>query len=153
VLSRKTVLIIAGYVLLILLLINLTHQLHLARQEVLEAREMERKSEEYQVKLMNVSMYAPLAPDAIGGWDFSGDPSRTASGGKVVPGETAAAGPNIPFGTRIYVEGLGWRTVNDRGSSIGPNDIDLAASTRKECLEFGTQQRLVIIKLPDPEED
>lgn len=72
-LSRKTVLIIAGYVLLILLLINLTHQLHLARQEVLEAREMERKSEEYQVKLMNVSMYAPLAPDAIGGWDFSGE--------------------------------------------------------------------------------
>ena len=70
-----------------------------------------------------------------------------------MPGETAAAGPNIPFGTRIYVEGLGWRTVNDRGSSIGPNDIDLAASTRKECLEFGTQQRLVIIKLPDPEED
>jgi 3D (Asp-Asp-Asp) domain-containing protein len=46
------------------------------------------------------------------------------------------------------VEGLGWRTVQDRGRLIGPNVIDLAVSTQKEAVDFGKQQRLVILKLP-----
>ncbi|MBS4021398.1 MAG: hypothetical protein KGZ79_03105 [Dethiobacter sp.] len=46
------------------------------------------------------------------------------------------------------MEGLGWRTVQDRGRLIGPNVIDLAVSTQKEAVDFGKQQRLVILKLP-----
>ena len=119
-----------------------------AKQEVAEARELELESEQYEVQLMNITMYAPLSPGAVRGRDFSGDPSITYSGEKLVPGETAAAGPNVPFGTRIYVEGLGWYTVQDRGRAIGPNDIDLAAPTREESVQFGKQQRLVIFKMP-----
>lgn len=120
--------------------INLTGQVRQAKAEAVRARELSAESEEYQV--------APLSGDAVRGWDFTGDPTLTASGEKVVPGETAAAGPNIPFGTRIYVEGMGWRTVNDRGRLIEPNDIDLAVETRQESLAFGKQQLLVILKLP-----
>ena len=147
--TRKHLLVAAVvFLLLIVLIINLMGQVKKAEQEALDAREMTLASEEYQVQVMNITKYAPLSGDAVRGWDFSGDPSLTASGEELIPGETAAAGPNIPFGTRIYVEGLGWRIVNDRGRLIGPNDIDLAVEDRNEALVFGKQERLVILKLP-----
>lgn len=117
-----------------------------AKQEAIEARKLSLESEQYETQLMNITMYAPLSPGSVKGRDYSGDPSITYSGEKLVPGETAAAGPNIPFGTKIYVEGLGWYTVQDRGSAIGPNDIDLAVSARDEAIKFGQQQRLVIFQ-------
>ncbi|NLA12281.1 MAG: hypothetical protein GX883_09195 [Firmicutes bacterium] len=131
-------------------LMNIFHagQLLQAKREILESRKMAVESEQYQVQLMNITMYAPLSAGAIGGHDYSGDPSLTYSGEKVIPGKTAAAGPNIPLGTRIYVEGLGWRQVNDRGGAIGPSDIDLAVGTKEEAIKFGQQQRLVILQFP-----
>lgn len=142
--------VLAAVVSVLFALVNLfyTGQLLQARQEALEARKMARESEKYQVQLMNVTMYAPLSIGAAPGHDYSGDPSLTFSGEKVVPGETAAAGPNIPLGTKIYVEGLGWRKVCDRGGAIGPNDIDLAVATKEEAIKFGEQQRLVILRFP-----
>ncbi len=148
--TRKHLLITAAvFILLTLIILNLVGQLQQVKKDASDAREMELKSEEYQVQLMNITMYAPLSPGAVEGEDFSGDPSLTASGDEVVPGETAAAGPNIPFGTRIYVEGLGWRTVNDRGRLVGPNNIDLAAPTLEESIKFGKQQRLVILHISE----
>ncbi len=147
--TRRQFLLMTAIFALFAFTINIyTEQVKKARQDLIDAREMELESEQYEVQLMNITMYAPLSADAVSGWDFSGDPSLTASGEKVVPGKTAAAGPNIPFGTRIYVEGMGWRTVNDRGSAIGPNDIDLAVETKEESIKFGKQQRLVILQLP-----
>ncbi len=141
--------LLIGLLALITMWINydLNRQAKEAKQEAFEAREMALESEQYQVELMNITMYAPLSAGAVRGRDYSGDPSLTASEEKLVPGETAAAGPNIPFGTRVYVEGLGWHIVEDRGRLIGPNDIDLAVSTQEEAENFGKQQRLVILKL------
>lgn len=62
-----------------------------------------------------LTAYAPLCPDAVEGMDYSGDPNKTTSGLPPVPGETVAAGKGIPMGSRVWIEGLGWRTVNDRG--------------------------------------
>jgi 3D (Asp-Asp-Asp) domain-containing protein len=144
--TRQQFLLMTAVFALFAFTLNLyTEQIKIARQDLIDAREMDQASEQYRVQLMNITMYAPLSAGAVQGLDFSGDPSLSASGEKVVPGETAAAGPNIPFGTRIYVEGLGWRTVNDRGSAIGPNEIDLAVKTRDEAIKFGKQQRLVIL--------
>jgi 3D (Asp-Asp-Asp) domain-containing protein len=164
--TLKQLLLITAVVLLLVLRTasTLTAQVREARQEAqqeiqqakedaIEAREFALESEKYETQLMNITMYAPLSPDAVPGWDYKGDPSLTASGERLVPGETAAAGENIPFGTRIYVEGLGWHTVHDRGRLIGPNDIDLAVPTREESIEFGKQQRLVIIHLPETEDE
>ena len=103
-------------------------------------------AEDYEVRVMNITKYAPLDPDAVEGWDYAGDPEVTASGKEVVPGGSAAAGPNIPFGTRIYVEGKGWYTVKDRGGGIGVDDIDLAVDSKEESQAWGVQQRLVIIE-------
>lgn len=142
--------VLAAVVSVLFALMNIFYigQLQKAKREALDAREMARESDSYQVQLMNITMYAPLSAGAIGGHDYSGDPSLSYSGERVVPGKTAAAGTNIPIGTKIYVEGLGWRRVNDRGGAIGPNDIDLAVATKEEAIKFGLQQRLVILKLP-----
>ncbi len=105
-------------------------------------------AKEYEIRKMNVTKYAPLDSTAIPGWDFSGDREVTASGETVIPRETAAAGPNIPFGTEIYVEGKGWYTVNDRGGRIGPEDIDLATKSKEVSQAWGIQERIVIIDKP-----
>ncbi len=104
------------------------------------------EAEEYEVMEMNVTKYAPLDEEAVLDLSFEGDPAVTASGEKPIPGKTAAAGPNIPFGTRIYVEGLGWHIVNDRGGNIGPDDIDIVTESREKALEWGKQELLVIIE-------
>lgn len=156
-LTVKQLLLITSLVLLFVLrsATNLSAQVHQYRQaalhaekEMQEARRLSFASEQYVTQIMKVTKYAPTAPDAVPGHDYTGDPRITASGEKVVPGKTAAAGPNIPFGTEIYVEGQGWYIVQDRGSGIGPNNIDLACSSREEAIEFGQQELLVVFKKP-----
>ena len=93
----------------------------------------------FEVKDVEVTAYAPMCPDAIEGWDYSGDPSVTASGSEVVVDMTAAGGPNVPFGTLVYIQGIGWRVITDRGGAIGDNNIDIAVSTKSEAKTFGRQ--------------
>lgn len=99
----------------------------------------------FEVKTFEATGYAPLDPNAVEGMCYSGDPNITASGRRVQPGITIAAGPGIPFGTWIWIEGYGWRRVDDRGGAIHNNKIDVAFNTRKEALEFGRRQVTVVI--------
>ena len=90
---------------------------------------------------MVVTAYAPLDPQAVEGVCYSGDPAVTASGEAPVPGETVAAA--LPFGTLLYIEGIGLRRVNDRG--VGPGRIDVVTETRAQAFEIGRSRRRVII--------
>ncbi len=99
----------------------------------------------FEVKTYEATGYAPLDPNAVEGMCYSGDPSITASGRKVQPGITIAAGPDLPFGTWIWIEGYGWRRVDDRGSKVVNGKIDIAFATRKEAFEFGRRQVTVVI--------
>ena len=72
---------------------------------------------------------------------YSGDPTVTASGEAPVPGETVAAA--LPFGTLLYIEGIGLRRVNDRG--VGPGRIDVVTETRSQALKLGRSRRRVLI--------
>lgn len=86
-----------------------------------------------------LSFYAPLDPLAKEGVCFSGDRTITASGAPVVIGETIAAGPDIPFGTQVWIEGWGRREVQDRGGRIGEGQIDIAVGTVEEAMKLGRQ--------------
>ena len=69
----------------------------------------------------------------------------TASGEKAVEGITVATDKSIPFGTKIYIDGVGERIVQDRGGAIKGNRIDLYFDSHQEALNFGRQTKEVTI--------
>ena len=69
----------------------------------------------------------------------------TASGDKATEGVTVAMDKSMPFGTKIYIDGVGERIVQDRGGSIKGNRIDLYFDSHKEALNFGRQTKQVTI--------
>ena len=69
----------------------------------------------------------------------------TASGIKAVEGVTVAMDKSIPFGTKIYIDGVGERIVQDRGGAITGNRIDLYFSDHQSALNFGRQTERVMI--------
>lgn len=70
----------------------------------------------------------------------------TASGKKAVEGITIAADKRYPFGTQMYIDGFGWRTVQDRGGAVQGNHVDLYFDRHSDALEFGTRQMEVIVR-------
>ena len=57
----------------------------------------------------------------------------TASGVKATVGRTIAAPSNLPFGTKLYIEGIGERVVEDRGGSISGQRLDVLCNNHSEC--------------------
>lgn len=55
----------------------------------------------------------------------------TASGAVATVGRTAAAA-GLPFGTRVWIDGIGERTIEDRGGMRG-NVIDVLCNDHAEC--------------------
>jgi len=117
-------------------------ELHSRQSEIL--RRMEEWLDAWEVDIWESTAYAPLDPWAREGMCYAGNPRVTASGAEVVPGITAAAGPDIPFGTRAYVMGDGPRIIQDRGGRIENGSIDLAVETRDEALEWGRRTVKVV---------
>lgn len=69
----------------------------------------------------------------------------TASGKRVKEGMIAVDTRYIPFGTRVYIEGLGVYVAEDTGGAIKGNRIDIYMSDLNKAIEFGRQNRRVII--------
>jgi 3D (Asp-Asp-Asp) domain-containing protein len=53
------------------------------------------------------------------------DHGITTSGRRAVEGYTIACPPDLPFDTRVLIEGVGLRTCEDRGSAIQGRHLDL----------------------------
>lgn len=62
----------------------------------------------------------------------------TASGTHVTAGRTIAAPPEIPFGTKLMINGHIY-TVEDRGGAIKGNRIDIYFESHEEAERFGVQ--------------
>jgi 3D (Asp-Asp-Asp) domain-containing protein len=54
----------------------------------------------------------------------------------------------IPYGSWVWVEGLGWYRAEDCGSAIKGFRLDLLTATEKDAVEFGKQERFVIVVPP-----
>lgn len=63
----------------------------------------------------------------------------TASGLKVAEKRTLACPRELPFGTKLRIEGLGEYRCEDRGGAIKGNKIDIYMETKKEAFAFGRQ--------------
>lgn len=68
----------------------------------------------------------------------------TASGAIAEEGVTVAADWNVlPAGTEIEIQGIGTRVVQDTGSALVGNKIDLFFNDHNEAQKFGIQKILV----------
>ncbi len=61
----------------------------------------------------------------------------TSSGLHVTENRTLACPPAFPFGTKIYIEGIGERRCEDRGGAIKGNHVDIYMQTKNEAFAFG----------------
>ena len=60
-------------------------------------------------------------------------------------GETIACN-SLPFGSKVYIDGIGVRTVHDRGPGyMGSEWLDLYLGDTQECISFGDQVRKVYL--------
>ena len=67
----------------------------------------------------------------------------TASGTIATEGRTVAC--NLPFGTKIYIDGIGERIVEDIGGGIKDGMIDLFCNDHETALKFGVRKLKVWI--------
>jgi len=72
----------------------------------------------------------------------------TASGTKAHKGTIAADTTRYPFGTIMYIPGYGYGRVEDRGSAIQGDHIDLFFTKHKDAVQWGRQTKRVRIWLP-----
>jgi len=70
----------------------------------------------------------------------------TASGTLAQEGQTVAADWDIfPQGTKLYISGIGYRTVEDKGGVIKGNRLDIYMDSHQAALEGGRHMADVII--------
>lgn len=71
--------------------------------------------------------------------DANGNPIvYTASGAIAQEGRTIGVDPKIiPYGTEVYISGLGWKTAQDTGGSIGSQHIDVYMDSHESALSSG----------------
>ncbi|MGI6685443.1 MAG: 3D domain-containing protein [Bacillota bacterium] len=67
----------------------------------------------------------------------------TKSGVKVHQGTLAVDPRVIPFGTKVYIEGMGWFVAEDTGNFSGKR-IDIYMETHEEALQFGRRKVKVV---------
>lgn len=76
----------------------------------------------------------------------------THSGRPTVEGRTIAADiAKYPFGTVLYIDGVGERVVEDTGGAIKKNKLDVYFKSEQDALNFGRKKnvRVKIIKMGD----
>lgn len=72
----------------------------------------------------------------------------TASGAKVQEGVTVAADTSkLPFGTKIYIKGIGWRIVQDRGGAIKGNRLDIYLPSHNDPMPYNVQNLDVWVEI------
>lgn len=69
----------------------------------------------------------------------------TANGNKVKKGIIAVDTRVLPFGSKVYIEGLGVFTADDTGGDIKGNRIDIYMENLDDAIKFGRQYRKVIV--------
>ena len=73
---------------------------------------------------------------------------RTASG-TIAKHGTVAADPKYPFGTVVHVPGYGYGRVEDRGSGVRGDHLDLFFSDHDRAIQWGRQWKKVKVWLPE----
>ena len=106
-------------------------------EEIPSAPQQEPVKEEHKTHLVSLGVYKITAYCGCAKCCGKTD-GITASGTHVTAGRTIAAPPEIPFGTKISINGHIY-TVEDRGGAIKGKRIDIYFDTHQAALDFGVQ--------------
>lgn len=79
--------------------------------------------------------------------ETDGDPSKTATMSKPIPGRTCAVSRDLKhlLGKRIYVDGVGVREVNDLMPKRFIKSVDLCVVSKSQALDFGKTDKKIIV--------
>ncbi|HKQ59315.1 MAG TPA: 3D domain-containing protein, partial [Candidatus Eisenbacteria bacterium] len=55
----------------------------------------------------------------------------------------------IPYGSSVWIEGIGWYRAEDCGGAIKGFRLDVLTATEKDAFEFGKQSLFAIVVPPD----
>lgn len=69
----------------------------------------------------------------------------TASGTVATEGRTVACPPSMSFGTKLYIDGFGYRVCEDRGGAITEGHLDVYVNDVNKAKQLGRQTRRVTI--------
>jgi 3D (Asp-Asp-Asp) domain-containing protein len=70
---------------------------------------------------------------------------KTSIGRKPVVGRTIAVDPKvIPYGSRVFIPGFGWRIAEDTGAQIKGNRIDILVENEEKAFDLGRKSALVL---------
>lgn len=118
----------------------------LPSEEVLTERErLDQMASRGEIRVATFTITAyTVAEDECGRNESDVNYGRTASGEFAEIG-MVATGEIFPFGTRLYIDGVGYVVVKDRGGDISNNRIDILTETKEEAFKFGRQERKVFI--------
>lgn len=93
----------------------------------------------------NISKISYLGKFTLSFYSKEQFPGKTAIGTYGQAGITIAADPNIiPLGTQVYIEGYGFRYVQDTGGAIKGNKIDVFVETTEEAIQLGRKENVDI---------
>lgn len=109
-----------------------------ARVEIEETHEERTESEQERTVCESEPTLRYLGNWKVTGYDIcmkccGNTNGVTASGTTATVGRTCAAGKDLPFGTVLYIEGIGYRTVEDRGGGVNGGHIDVLCNDHPEC--------------------
>jgi 3D (Asp-Asp-Asp) domain-containing protein len=92
-----------------------------------------------------ITGYDPWCVHCRGEWPVMG---ITASGRMAVVGRTVAMYGGIPFGTEVYISGLGYFIVDDRG--VGKGAVDVAVNNHADAYALTSRRDVYIIERAAP---
>ncbi|GAX89901.1 3D domain-containing protein [Effusibacillus lacus] len=100
-------------------------------------------------RVLNCKLTAYTAgPESTG--KRPGDPAYgiTYSGKQAAEGRTIAVDPQlIPIGSKVYIEGIGYRVAEDTGGAVKGEHIDVFFNDIHTALEFGVQKGIPVYVL------
>jgi 3D (Asp-Asp-Asp) domain-containing protein len=86
-----------------------------------------------------------VSPRSTGKSPSAPDYGITYSGTRARVGQTVAVDPKvIPIGTRLYIDGLGWRLAEDVGGAVKGHHIDVLLPSDHDAILFGVRRHVKV---------